>query len=166
MRHATFTVLGFVFAAAGALAADQPATTPAAQPAAAPAAPAATAPTALSSAPAPAGAEVYFISPKDGETVTSPVLVRFGLKGMGVAPAGIQMPNTGHHHLLVDATDTPAQNQPLGKDANHVHFGGGQTEASVELKPGKHTLQLVVGDYLHVPFNPSVASQKITVTVK
>ena len=128
--------------------------------------PPAAAPASLASAAAPAGAEVYFISPKDGETVSSPVTVRFGLKGMGVAPAGIQMPNTGHHHLLVDADGPAAQNQAIGKDEHHMHFGGGQTEATVELKPGTHTLQLVVGDYLHVPFNPSVESKPIKITVK
>ena len=126
-----------------------------------------TPPAATPSAAAPAGAEVYFITPKDGETVAGDdVVVRFGLKGMGVAPAGIQMPNTGHHHLLVDAPAAPVQDQPIGKDEQHLHFGGGQTEATIELKPGTHTLQLVVGDYLHVPFSPSVESKPITITVK
>lgn len=130
-----------------------------------PAAPAAAA-SATPSAAAPAGAEVYFIAPKDGEMVGGDVVVRFGLKGMGVAPAGIQMPNTCHHHLLVDADDTPAADKPLGKDEHHMHFGGGQTETTLKLAAGKHTLQLVCADYLHVPFNPSIASAKITVTVK
>src|SRR5688572_8302193 len=98
--------------------------------------------------PSPAGAEAYFIAPKDGETVTSPVTVRFGLKGMGVAPAGITFDGAGHHHLIVDAK-APPLSAAIPADANHLHFGKGQTETTVELKPGKHTLQLVVGDQLH-----------------
>jgi hypothetical protein len=116
--------------------------------------------------PAPAGAEVYFISPKDGDTVARDVVVRFGLKGMGVAPAGIQVEKTGHHHLLID-TDLPANlGAPLANDAQHRHFGAGQTETTLTLEPGKHTLQLVLGDWLHVPHDPPVASAKITITVK
>lgn len=115
--------------------------------------------------PSPAGAEVYFISPKDGETVSSPVSVKFGLKGMGVAPAGIAFDNTGHHHLIIDAK-APALDAPIPADANHVHFGKGQTEASVDLKPGKHTLQLVLGDQLHQPHDPAVMSKVITITVR
>ena len=116
--------------------------------------------------PSPAGAEVYIISPKDGATVKSPVTIEFGLKGMGVAPAGVKFENTGHHHLLID-TDVPADlNAPLPTSDNVRHFGKGQTEASVELKPGKHTLQLVLGDDKHTPHNPPVMSKKITVTVK
>ena len=115
--------------------------------------------------PAPAGAEVYFISPKDGETVTSPVTVRFGLKGMGVVPAGLAFEGAGHHHLIVDAK-TPPLDAPIPADANHLHFGKGQTETTVQLKPGKHTLQLVVGDQLHVPHDPAVVSKVITINVK
>ena len=115
--------------------------------------------------PSPAGAEVYFISPKDGETLSGPVSVKFGLKGMGVAPAGIALENTGHHHLIIDAK-TPPVDAPIPADANHVHFGKGQTETTVELKPGKHTLQLVLADQLHVPHDPAVVSKVITVTVK
>ena len=116
--------------------------------------------------PSPAGAEVYIISPKNGETVKSPVTIRFGLKGMGVAPAGVKFENTGHHHLLID-TDVPADlNAPLPTSDNVRHFGKGQTEASIELKPGKHTLQLVLGDDKHTPHNPAVTSKKITITVK
>lgn len=113
----------------------------------------------------PAGAEVYFIAPVDGATVTSPVSVKFGLKGMGIAPAGIAFDGAGHHHLIIDA-DLPPLNAPIPADANHVHFGKGQTEATVELKPGKHTLQLVLGDQLHMPHDPAVVSKKIMVTVK
>jgi Domain of unknown function (DUF4399) len=115
--------------------------------------------------PSPAGAEVYIISPKDGAKVHSPVTVVFGLKGMGVAPAGIKFDNTGHHHLLVD-TDPPSDvNAPLPATDKIVHFGKGQTEASVPLSPGKHTLQLLLGDQNHVPHNPPVISKKITITV-
>lgn len=114
---------------------------------------------------APQGAELYIISPADNATVTGPVTVRFGLKGMGIAPAGIQLADTGHHHLLVD-TDVPPLDKPIPADANHVHFGKGQTETTLTLAPGKHTLQLILGDHLHVPHQPAVVSQKITITVK
>jgi hypothetical protein len=114
--------------------------------------------------PSPAGAEVYFIAPRDGETLSGPVTVKFGLKGMGVAPAGIAFENTGHHHLIIDAA-TPPLDAPIPADARHVHFGKGQTETTLELKPGKHTLQLLLGDQLHVPHEPAVKSQKITITV-
>ena len=114
----------------------------------------------------PAGAEVYFISPKDGATVKGPVHIQFGLKGMGVAPAGVKFEATGHHHLLID-TDIPAdQSQPLPTSDAVRHFGKGQTETSVDLKPGKHTLQLVLGDQNHTPHNPPVVSKKITITVQ
>jgi hypothetical protein len=115
--------------------------------------------------PSPPGAEVYFIAPKDGETITRPVTVKFGLKGMGVAPAGIAFDGAGHHHLIIDA-DLPPLDAPVPADANHVHFGKGQTETTVELKPGKHTLQLLLGDQNHVPHDPPVKSKKITITVK
>lgn len=115
--------------------------------------------------PAPAGAGVYIISPQDGATVSSPVTVVFGLMGMGVAPAGVEKAKTGHHHLIVDA-DLPALDEPIPADDNYRHFGGGQTETSVELAPGSHTLQLLLGDHNHIPHDPPVASDKITVTVK
>lgn len=114
----------------------------------------------------PAGAEVYIISPKDGATVGQEVTVTFGLKGMGVAPAGVKKEGTGHHHLLIDVKDQPAAAQVIPKDENHVHFGNGQTEAVVKLKPGTHTLQLELGDENHIPFDPAVVSKKITVHVK
>jgi hypothetical protein len=91
--------------------------------------------------------------------------VKFGLKGMGIAPAGMAFDNSGHHHLIIDAK-APALDAPIPADATHVHFGKGQTETTVELKPGKHTLQLVLGDQLHVPHDPAVVSKVITVTVK
>jgi hypothetical protein len=116
--------------------------------------------------PAPAGAKVYFISPDADATVASPVTVRFGLSGIGVAPAGVVKENTGHHHLLVDVAELPAMDQPLPKDATHLHFGGGQTEATIELAPGKHTLQLVLGDTNHIPHDPPIVSEKITIEVK
>jgi len=121
---------------------------------------------ALERTPSPPGAEVYIISPKDGAKVKSPVLVQFGLnKVMGVAPAGIKFENTGHHHLLID-TDPPANmGAPLPATDNVKHFGKGQTETSVPLSPGKHTLQLLLGDQNHVPHNPPVISKKITITV-
>lgn len=115
--------------------------------------------------PAPEGARVYFISPRAGETVSSPVTVRFGLAGMGVAPAGIAMLKTGHHHLIIDR-DLPPLDAPLPADEHVRHFGGGQTEVVVELAPGSHTLQLVLGDQNHVPHDPPVISEKITITVK
>ena len=121
---------------------------------------------ALAGTPAPEGAKVYFLTPKDGETVTSPVTVRFGLSGMGVAPAGTDRPNTGHHHLLIDLEETPALDGPLPSDDNHKHFGGGQTETTIELAPGTHTLQLLLGDMNHVPHDPPVMSEKITIEVK
>lgn len=121
--------------------------------------------TALPRTSSPAGARVYIISPKDGASIKGPVTVVFGLAGMGVAPAGIQMENTGHHHLLID-TDLPKDTGvPLPATDNIKHFGKGQTETTLTLAPGKHTLQLVLGDHLHIPFNPVVASEKITITV-
>jgi hypothetical protein len=122
---------------------------------------------ALSETAAPPGASVYIISPKDGDTVTSPFKVQFGLTGMGVAPAGVEKPKTGHHHLIIDATLSAEElKQPIAADATHIHFGGGQTEAMVTLPPGQHTLQLVLGDWSHVPFDPPIMSPVVTVTVK
>jgi hypothetical protein len=117
--------------------------------------------------PSPEGAKVYFVNLKDGAEVDSPFLVQFGLSGMGVAPAGVEKPNTGHHHLLIDTTLTPEQlKEPIPADDNHRHFGGGQTEAMVTLPKGQHTLQLVLGDWSHVPHAPPVMSEKITITVR
>lgn len=117
--------------------------------------------------PSPEGAKVYFINLKDGAEVDSPFLVQFGLSGMGVAPAGVEKPNTGHHHLLIDATLTPEQlKEPIPSDDNHKHFGGGQTEAMVTLPKGQHTLQLVLGDWTHIPHAPPVMSEPITITVR
>lgn len=113
----------------------------------------------------PENAEVFITTPKDGEELSNPVVVQFGIKGMEVVKAGTQTPNTGHHHLLIDAA-LPALDQPIAKDANHMHFGGGQTEATLTLAPGKHTLQLLLGDGNHVPHHPMVASKVISITVK
>jgi hypothetical protein len=132
-----------------------------APPAPAPAAPAA----GLPRTAAPAGAMVYFITPANNAKVTSPVTVRFGLRGMGVAPAGATNPNTGHHHLIVDS-ELPPDNLPIPNDDKHRHFGAGQTEVDLMLTPGQHTLQLVLGDALHIPHQPPVRSEKITITVQ
>lgn len=113
---------------------------------------------------APPDAELYFITPADGATVNNPVTVRFGLRGMGVAPAGIAIDNTGHHHLLIDA-DLPPLDQPVPADARHLHFGKGQTETVLTLAPGKHRLRLLLGDHLHRPHDPPVVSDEIRVTV-
>lgn len=115
--------------------------------------------------PAPQDARVYFIEPADGATVTSPVKVVFGLRNMGVAPAGVNQANTGHHHLLIDEPAVDLT-QPLPATDQVKHFGGGQTETTIELKPGKHTLQMVLGDWKHQPHSPAVVSEKITITVK
>lgn len=121
--------------------------------------------TAIVRTPRPPEAKLYIISPKDGETVSSPVQVRFGLVGMGVAPAGVATAATGHHHLVIDS-ELPALDRPLPKDDRHHHFGGGQTETSVELAPGKHTLQIVLGDKDHVPHDPPLVSERIMITVR
>jgi hypothetical protein len=109
-------------------------------------------------------ASVYFISPTDGAVVSGSVKVVFGLSGMGVAPAGTDKAETGHHHLIVD-TDLPPLDENIPADDNHIHFGGGQTETTVTLAPGKHTLQLLLGDMNHLPHDPAVYSKKITITV-
>jgi Domain of unknown function (DUF4399) len=116
--------------------------------------------------PSPHGAKVFIVSPKNGATVHNPFVVKFGLKGMVVAPAGTKAENSGHHHLLID-TDPPADlSAPLPTIADKVvHFGKGQTETTLTLPPGKHTLQLVFADALHIPHNPPVISKKITITV-
>ena len=113
---------------------------------------------------APAGSKVYFISPKDGEKVKGPFVVRFGLSGMGVAPAGTDKPGTGHHHLIIDAP-LPAAVAGIPADDKHRHFGFGQTETTLTLPPGKHTLQLLLGDKNHIPHDPVIYSRRITITV-
>ena len=119
----------------------------------------------LTRTPSLPGARVYVVSPPDGSTVPRTFTVRFGLSGMGVAPAGVASPGTGHHHLVLDA-DLPDLSQPLPTDAHHIHFGKGQTETVLELEPGTHTLQLVLGDANHVPHDPPLVSPAITVHVE
>jgi len=118
--------------------------------------------------PAPPGCYVYIGWPNNGEVVSrKPFKVWFGLRYMGVAPAGINKENTGHHHLLIDVDiTTMAMDEPIPNDKNHLHFGGGQTETMIELPPGRHTLQLIMGDYAHIPHDPPCVSKKITVTVR
>jgi len=123
--------------------------------------------------PSAKGAKVYIISPKNGKTLKNgKVRVVFGLSGMGVCPAtlagpdGKPLPNTGHHHLLLDAKDMPPMNAPLAASETLLHYGGGQTETVLNLKPGTHTLQLVFADWLHIPHDPPLISKKVTITVK
>ena len=111
-------------------------------------------------------AEVYFVSPSDGDEVSSPVEIVFGLRGIGVAPAGINFPNTGHHHLLVDLDALPNLNESIPADKNHIHFGKGQTQTLLALDPGEHTLQLLFGDWMHVPHTEPIFSEKIKIFVK
>lgn len=115
---------------------------------------------------APADAQVYFISPKDGATVTSPFKAQFGLSGMGVAPAGIDKEGTGHHHLLIDLETLPDLDKALSATEHIKHFGGGQTEVTLTLPPGEHTLQLLLANYVHIPHEPPVISDPITLTVE
>ena len=110
-------------------------------------------------------ASLYFITPQNGDTVQSPVTVRFGLSGAGVAPAGSDIENTGHHHLIIDAP-LPPLDQPVPADDNHRHFGKGQTETTVELAPGQHTMQLLLGDWAHIPHEQPLTSEQITITVE
>jgi hypothetical protein len=123
--------------------------------------------------PAPQGAFVYFIDLEDGATVSAPVVVRMGVNGMGVAPAGTEKEGTGHHHLLLNrppmgegADGAEEWTYGIAADDNHIHYGGGQTETALDLAPGTHTLQMVFGDMNHVPFGPQMVSQVITITVK
>jgi len=114
--------------------------------------------------PSPPGAKVYFVYPTDHAYVTPTPVIRFGLIGMGVAPAGVEKINTGHHHLLID-TELPPFDQPIPNDFNHLHFGAGQTEAKITLTPGPHKLQLLLGDENHIPHDPPVFSEPIHVMV-
>jgi hypothetical protein len=119
----------------------------------------------MAQTPAPADASVYFITPHNRARVRSPVLIRFGLRNMGVTQAGSTAKNAGHHHLFIDVNESINPDEPIPSDKSHLHFGGGQTEASVELSPGWHTLQLVLGDSNHKPFKPILASSKIRIYV-
>ena len=113
--------------------------------------------------PAPEGAKVMIVSPKDGDKVGTEVEVVFGLVGMGVAPAGIDVEGTGHHHLLVDQASLPPEGKPMGNPP--MHFGKGQTQTTLTLEPGTHTLQLIMGDKFHMPHNPPIVSEIITIEV-
>jgi len=115
---------------------------------------------------APKDAVLYFVWPQNGATIKGGFWCRFGLRNMGVTHAGDDFQNSGHHHLLVDVNEPLDVNEPIPQDKNHIHFGAGQTEARLELAPGRHTLQLVLGDAKHYPFNPPLVSEKITVTIK
>jgi len=121
---------------------------------------------ALAKTPAPKDAYLYIIWPNDGEVIKGGFWCRFGLRNMGVTKAGEAAPNLGHHHLFVDVTDPLNPDEPIPSDKKHLHFGAGQTEARIELPPGKHTLQLVLGDADHIPFDPPIVSKKITITVR
>jgi hypothetical protein len=116
--------------------------------------------------PAAKDAVLYFVWPQNGATIKGAFWCRFGLRNMGVTHAGDDFQNSGHHHLLIDVSDPLDPNEPIPQDKNHLHFGAGQTEARIELPPGKHTLQLVLGDAKHYPFNPPLVSEKITIRVK
>ena len=116
--------------------------------------------------PSSPGAKVFIVSPKNGAKVKSPVTVLFGIKGMTVGPAGVKADNTGHYHLLIDTPVPSDLGTPLPATDNIKHFGKAQTQTTIDLAPGKHTLQLLFADYLHVPFNPNVVSKKITITVE
>jgi len=117
-------------------------------------------------ATSPENAEAFIIWPSDGTVITGGKLwVRMGVRNMGICPKGVDLPNVGHHHLLID-TDLPSFDEPIPSDRNHLHFGAGETEARIELPPGKHTLQLLLGDHAHTPHDPPVYSKKITITVR
>ena len=111
-----------------------------------------------------ANPKVYFINLEDGDRVESPFLIQFGLSGMGIAPAGTDRSNTGHHHLLINVDDMDLS-KPIPSSSNHIHFGGGQTESLVDLMPGNYSMQLVLGDMTHTPHNPPIISQRINITV-
>jgi hypothetical protein len=162
LKHGALLIVCGVLAACGQQEPAAPATAPAAAPAATPP----PAPAALARKPAPAGAMAYIIEPADGARVTNPVRVVFGLKGIGVAPAGVERNDAGHHHLLVDAPLPTELGLPLANDEQHRHFGGGQTEVELTLTPGRHTLQMLLGDHLHIPHDPPIASSVVTIEVQ
>jgi hypothetical protein len=161
LKHSALLVVCGLLVACGQTEPAAPAA-PAAPPAAAPP----PAPAGLARKPAPAGATAYIIEPADGARVTSPVRVVFGLKGIGVAPAGVDRNDAGHHHLLVDAPLPSDLGLPIANDEQHRHFGGGQTEVELTLTPGRHTLQMLLGDHLHIPHDPPIASSVVTIEVQ
>jgi hypothetical protein len=157
-----FGVLSLLVACGGETA-DEAAATAAEEPAAA--ASVAEPASELPRTPSPDGARVFFISPADGDTVTNPVHIVFGIEGMDVLPAGTDAPHSGHHHILIDA-DLPDLGMPIPASDNYVHFGDGRTETEITLEPGEHTLQMLLGDHIHIPHDPPVMSKKITVYVQ
>ena len=120
---------------------------------------------AMEKTPAPKNAALYIIAPQNNVNITNPIKIIFGLKNMGVAPAGIKYAQTGHHHLLINLDNLPSLDRPIPSDKNHIHFGKGQTETTIQLPPGEHTLQLILGDHHHIPHDPAVISEKITIFV-
>lgn len=140
--------------------APDPASEPAAEPADTPAAVAA-----LPRSASPAGARVFFISPTDGDTVSNPIRVEFGIEGMDVVKAGDKQSNSGHHHLLID-TELPDPAMPIPASEQHIHFGDGSTSTEITLSAGKHTLRLLLGDHQHIPHDPPVMSDPITISVE
>jgi hypothetical protein len=122
-------------------------------------------PAAMPRTASPDGAKIFFISPADGDTVTSPVSIEFGIEGMSVVKAGDSQPDSGHHHLLVD-TDLPDLGLPIPADEHHIHFGDGSTSTEIALEPGTHTLRMLLGDHLHIPHESPIMSDPITITVK
>jgi len=131
----------------------------------APAEMAAAAPAGLPRTASAEGANVFFITPVDGATVTNPISIEFGIAGMDVVKAGNNQPNSGHHHLLID-TVLPDLGLPIPADEHHIHFGDGSTSTEISLPPGAHTLQMLLGDHLHIPHNPPITSAQITITVE
>lgn len=162
LKHGALAIACGLLVACGQQEPAAPAAPAAAPAAAIPAAP----PAALARKPAPAGAMAYIIEPADGARVTNPVRVVFGLKGFGVAPAGVDRNDAGHHHLLVDAPLPADLGVPIPNDEQHRHFGGGQTEVDLTLSPGRHTLQMLLGDHLHIPHDPPIASSVVTIEVQ
>lgn len=154
------TLIALLLTACGGDAIDTPARTPSADGTKAAETAATREPT-----PSPAGARVYFVSPADGDTVTNPITVEFGIEGMTIARAGVEQAGSGHHHLIIDA-GLPDTSMPIPANENYVHFGDGSTSTELTLEPGEHTLQLLLGDHLHVPHDPPVASEVITITVE
>ena len=122
-------------------------------------------PAAIARTPSPQGARVFFITPADGDTVSNPIAVEFGIEGMSVAKAGDEEPNSGHHHLLID-TEVPDPGLPIPATPNHVHFGDGSTSTEISLEPGTHSLRMLLGDHRHIPHDPVVVSEPITITVE
>jgi hypothetical protein len=120
---------------------------------------------AIARTPSPQGARVFFITPSDGDRVTNPISIEFGIEGMSVTQAGDDQPNSGHHHLLID-TDVPDPSLPIPATPNHVHFGDGSTSTQVTLEPGAHTLRMLLGDHRHIPHDPLVISEPISITVE